>query len=614
MYLLDVGLTAQVKVTSLLVIKNKSVLKKEPLLTFVKVNGMDPAIDLEVANACARAVYHILDDPESQRHMMNHVIRMETTSKSPNISSWRRLLVEKNHQLGLQALSIKAFRCISQEHHDKNCSNVDEMPVNDSEFHTDMCKYIAEFLDGILSIKNPCSVYEQISQEKSMADAMYTLYYTMDIMPEQRLKRTLEESKVRAVVQKMLNPRMPNATAKENVNLRELVSLHDNATNGHTLDNMVISLAEKLHGFDLGGNALMRRLTNQRLTGSYPKEPRRPAMQSSHNYHHAGGSRHSSALSRGFSGRGHAASEAKRRHHPTESEGGPINTGGGIVPNSRSQAHQLAIKAGIPGFNQPIYRSKADIDPEVRYSTVGQAGVTTKAIAYRTAEDKYLEQLENSQGDSSIAITMKEKTPIVDRAELESSNRWQQEEDPIDYESLIIYADIAEKAAPENVVALPDMKSSRRLRQEVVALLNENRGGQILMGVDERLNGGAGLVNGTFLNRWLKDKFRQEMDGIPKQITPDPLPDRRIGQPVFIPVRYNPRTGNRNGETPYVIRIAIRPKIKEQSPKEGAGDSGPENQIYYKLRDEPNPMIRLNGKTVEGIYLNIQKKILQDCD
>ena len=130
------------------------------------------------------------------------------------------------------------------------------------------------------------------------------------------------------------------------------------------------------------------------------------------------------------------------------------------------------------------------------------------------------------------------------------------------------------------------------------------------MGVDERLNGGAGLVNGVFLSRFTKDKFRQEMDGIPKQIAPDPLPDRRIGQPVFIPVRYNPRTANRNGETPYVIRIAIRPKLKDQSSK-GAGDSAIDNQIYYKLRDEPNPMIRLNGKTVEGIFLNIQKKILQ---
>ena len=95
--------------------------------------------------------------------------------------------------------------------------------------------------------------------------------------------------------------------------------------------------------------------------------------------------------------------------------------------------------------------------------------------------------------------------------------------------------------------------------------------------------------------------------------SPDPLPDRRIGQPVFIPVLHNPRTANRNGEHPYVIRIAIRPKIKEQSPKEGV-DNGPDNQIYYKLRDEPNPMIRLNGKTVEGIYLNIQKKILQGQD
>ena len=200
----------------------------------------------------------------------------------------------------------------------------------------------------------------------------------------------------------------------------------------------------------------------------------------------------------------------------------------------------------------------------------------------------------------------------MDRAkEIEASSRWQQEEDPIDYEALIIYADIADFADPENVVALPDMKSSRRLKQEIVALLNESKGGQILMGVDERLNGGAGLVNGVFLNRWLKDKLRQEMDGIPKQIAPDPLPDRRIGQPVFIPVRYNPRAANRNGEDPYVIRVAIRPKIKEQSPKEG-GDGGTENQIYYKLRDEPNPMIRLNGRTVEGIYLNIQKKILQN--
>ena len=100
------------------------------------------------------------------------------------------------------------------------------------------------------------------------------------------------------------------------------------------------------------------------------------------------------------------------------------------------------------------------------------------------------------------------------------------------------------------------------------------------------------------------------MDGIPKQIAPDPLPDRRIGQPVFIPVRNNPRFMNRQGEDAYVIRIAIRPKIKELSPKE-QGETGTENQVYFKLRDEANPMIRINGKTVEGIYLNIQKKILQ---
>merc|ERR1719351_198829 len=97
----------------------------------------------------------------------------------------------------------------------------------------------------------------------------------------------------------------------------------------------------------------------------------------------------------------------KRRPMPSESEGGPIQTGGGIVPNSRSQAHQIAIKAGIPGFNQPVYRSKADIDPEVRYSTVGQSGVSTKAIAYRTAEDKYIEDLENAP--ANCAIVMKEK-------------------------------------------------------------------------------------------------------------------------------------------------------------------------------------------------------------
>ena len=69
---------------------------------------------------------------------------------------------------------------------------------------------------------------------------------------------------------------------------------------------------------------------------------------------------------------------------------------------------------------------------------------------------------------------------------------------------------------------------------------------------------------------------------------------------------------NNQKEKPYVIRVAIRPKVKEQSPKSGKEKNGTENQVYYKLRDEPNPMIRLNGKTVEGIYLNIQKKILQN--
>jgi hypothetical protein len=486
------------------------------------------------------------------------------------------------------------------------------MPVNDSEFHTDMCKYIAEFLCSLLFIETFGSQYENCTHERSISDAMYTLYYTMDIMPEARLKRTFEETKVRVVIQKMLDPKSLMLNEKEKENLSDLVLLHENAPNPRQLDDMVVSLAEKLNGFDIVGNALMRRLTNQRLTSNYPQGSRRTPIRSSNNMNDAGN--RFSSFGRGHQHRGNfGASGGKRRPPPTESEGGPINTGGGIVPNSRSQAHQVAIKAGIHGFNQPVYRSKADIDPEVRHCTVGQSGVTSKAIAHRSSEDKYLEQLENADGDSSMLIKLKEKTPIVDRAkELEA--RWQQEEDPIVYQSLITYADIADFAAPENVVALPDMKSSRRLKQEVVALLNENRGGQILMGVDERSNGGAGLVSGVFLNRWLKDKFRQEMDGIPKQIAPDPLPDRRIGQPVFIPVLHNPRASNRNGESPYVIRIAIRPKLKEQSPKEGGGDSATENQIYYKLRDEPNPMIRLNGKTVEGIYLNIQKKILQGQD
>ena len=440
-------------------------------------------------------------------------------------------------------------------------------------------------------------------------DAMYTLYYTMDLMPEARLKRTFEECKIHPILKKILDPHalVTDKNGSEG-NIIDLVSQHENSPMRRQLDDMVLSLAEKIQGFEVGGNALMRRLTNQRLTSSYQ---RRAGSVPTNSRELSNRNSNPGNAGRGYQNRTDTWG-GKRRPELPESEGGPINTGGGIVPNSRSQAHQLAIKAGIPGFNQPVYRSKADIDPEVRYSTVGQAGVTTKAIAFRTAEDKYIEQLENLPGNSSMAMAMKEKTPIVDRAkELETNSRWQQEEEPIDYESLINYADIAEDAAPENVVALPDMKSSRRLKQEIVALLNENRGGQILMGVNERSNGGAGLVNGVFLDRRLKDKLRQEMDGIPKQITPDPLPDRRIGQPVFIPVRFNPRVNNQK-EKPYVIRVAIRPKVKEQSPKKGKEKNGTESQVYYKLRDEPNPMIRLNGKTVEGIYLNIQKKILQN--
>lgn len=600
-YLVDIGLTAQVKVTSLLVIKNKSILTKASLVTFVKIKELDPSMDLEIANACARVLYHIVDDTDSHRHMTRYVVKGEAV-QPPSISSWKRMLVEKNYFLGLQALSIKAFRCISQEHHDKNCSNVDEMPVNDSEFHTDMCKYIGEFIWKLLYIKSYTSVFERITQDRSIVDAMNTLYYTMDIMPEARLKRTLEESKIGQAIQVILDPETIPSNSKLQTKFGDMVERQRSGPIRRQLDDITILLAEKISGFETGGNALMRRITNQRLTGCGQQGSRRSAGRD--NGFNDMGSRQviNRANNRGNTGN----SGPKRRPMPSESEGGPIQTGGGIVPNSRSQAHQIAIKAGIPGFNQPVYRSKADIDPEVRYSTVGQSGVSTKAIAYRTAEDKYIEDLENAP--ANCAIVMKEKTPIVDRAkELE---RIQQDEDPIDYESLITYADIADFALSENVVALPDMKSSRRFKQEIVALLNESRGGQILMGVDERLNGGAGLVNGVFLSRFTKDKFRQEMDGIPKQIAPDPLPDRRIGQPVFIPVRYNPRTANRNGETPYVIRIAIRPKLKDQSSK-GAGDSAIDNQIYYKLRDEPNPMIRLNGKTVEGIFLNIQKKILQ---
>ena len=600
-YLVDVGLTAQVRVTSLITIKNKSILTKEALLSFVKIKELDPSIDLEVANACARVIFHIIDDSDSHRLMAKYIIKGEVI-RPPSISSWKRLLVEKNHSLGLQALSIKAFRCISQEHHDKNCSNLDEMPVNDSEFHTDMCKYIGEFIWKLLYVKSVDSSYEKITQDQSIADAMYTLYYTMDIMPEARLKRTLEESKIGQVIQVMQDPQAIISKAEPSLKINELVDSRKSAPIRRQLDDMVLSLAEKINAFEHSGNALMRRITNQRLTSRNQPGSRR-SIGHGNAFNDMGPRQISNrAPNRGLTGN----PGSKRRTMPSESEGGPIQTGGGIVPNSRSQAHQIALKAGIPGFNQPVYRSKADIDPEVRYSTVGQSGVSTKAIAYRTAEDKYIEDLENAP--ANCAIVMKEKTPIIDRAkELE---RIQQDEDPIDYEALITYADIADFALPENVVALPDMKSSRRFKQEIVALLNESRGGQILMGVDERLNGGAGLVNGVFLSRFLKDKFRQEMDGIPKQIAPDPLPDRRIGQPVFIPVRYNPRALNRNGETPYVIRIAIRPKIKEQSPK-SSGDSAAENQIFYKLRDEPNPMIRLNGKTVEGTFQNIQKKILQ---
>ena len=599
-YLVDVGIIAQVKVTSLLVIKDKSILAKDPLLSFVKIKELDPSIDLGIANACARVIYHIVDDLDTHRHMTRYVIKGERI-QPPSIASWRRLLVEKNYFLGLQALSIKAFRCISQEHHDKNCSNLDEMPVNDSEFHTDMCKYIGEFLLKLLYIKTYGSEFEKITQDRSIDDAMHTLYYTMDIMPEARLKRTLDESKINQVVQVMLDPEKIISNDKTTNKLSDLVERQKRHMR-RQLDDIVLSLAEKIYGFETGGNALMRRITNQRLTGNCQQGLRRPAVRGNNFIEMGVRPNKNRASIRGNTGN----AESKRRPMPSESEGGPIHTGGGIVPNSRSQAHQIAIKAGIPGFNQPIYRSKADIDPEVRYSTVGQSGVSTKAIAYRTAEDKYIEDLENAP--ANCAIVMKERTPIVDRAkELE---RIQQDEDPIDYESLITYADIADFAIPENVVALADMKSSRRFKQEIVALLNETRGGQILMGVDERLNGGAGLVSGVFLSRFLKDKFRQEMDGIPKQIAPDPLPDRRIGQPVFIPVRYNPRGATRSGETPYVIRIAIRPKIKDHLTKSG-GDSGANNQIYYKLRDEPNPMIRFNGKTVEGTFLNIQKKILQ---
>ena len=611
-YLLDVGIVARVKVTSLLVIKTRSILKRKALLSFVKVRGLDPSIDLDVSNACARVICHILEDPESHRSMMKNILMRDSAPfKIPSMSCWRRLLVEKNQRLGLQALSIKAFRCISQDHHDKSCNNVEEMPVNDSEFHMDMCKYIAEFVWSLLFIHVSSSKYENIAQSRSIMDAMYTLYYTMDLMPEARLKRTFEECKIHPILKKILDPHALVTDKNETEgNIIDLVSQHENSPMRRQLEDMVLSLAEKIQGFENGGNALMRRLTNQRLTSSYQ---RRAGSVPTNSRELSNRNSNPGNAGRGYQNRILTDTRGgRRRSELPESEGGPINTGGGIVPNSRSQAHQLAIKAGIPGFNQPVYRSKADIDPEVRYSTVGQAGVTTKAIAFRTAEDKYIEQLENLPGNSSMAMAMKEKTPIVDRAkELETNSRWQQEEEPIDYESLINYADIAEEAAPENVVALPDMKSSRRLKQEIVALLNENRGGQILMGVNERSNGGAGLVNGVFLDRRLKDKLRQEMDGIPKQITPDPLPDRRIGQPVFIPVRYNPRVNNQK-EKPYVIRVAIRPKVKEQSPKGGKEKNGTENQVYYKLRDEPNPMIRLNGKTVEGIYLNIQKKILQN--
>ena len=376
-----------------------------------------------------------------------------------------------------------------------------------------MCKHIAEIICEQIQVateeKKVLGQFDEVAIERLLMDAVHVLYYTMDLMPETRLKQTLEETRVMEAVGQIVSGSSPTTATKKQftVDGAELSEDHASATM-HLFDEVVISLAEKINDFKSGGNAHMRRLTNQRLSNCYPQSFRRRGGEQGTSSHFYDSPAPMPTGTRGSRGRGFLAGARRHGPPPSEIEGGPINTSGGIVPNSRSQAHQLALKAGLPGFNQPVYRSKLEIEPDVRYSTVGQHGVTNKAIAFRTAEDKYSEMMENNapgtgNSDAVYSVKMTEKAPLADRAEeLELNSRTKQEEQPIEYESLVHYEDIADFALPENVVGLPDMKSNRRLKQDFVALLNENRGGQILIGIDDRSSGGAGLVIGVPLNRY----------------------------------------------------------------------------------------------------------------
>ena len=158
-----------------------------PLLSFVKIDGLDMGRDMDMVELCASLLVNL----DGVEHDLGDDLdfwyaHMSTTSDHPM----------------LRQLAAKVFRKASCRSQESPLSS-----SHDLAFHEHLCVLLC---DKILR-------HDEVNE-----DAIFTLYYTMDRMPQDRLSSTYEDSIVASAISNAAN-HFPKNAKGELVNLIEKI-------------------------------------------------------------------------------------------------------------------------------------------------------------------------------------------------------------------------------------------------------------------------------------------------------------------------------------------------------------------------------------------------------
>ena len=158
------------------------------------------------------------------------------------------------------------------------------------------------------------------------------------------------------------------------------------------------------------------------------------------------------------------------------------------------------------------------------------------------------------------------------------------------------------KDFPWDIVFMEGREDLQDVQKEVIALLNSNQPGLLLLGINE-----GGMVKGISMTRKGRDIFRQAWDDTLSGLIPDCTFCPRIKPPQLIPVLHHPLDSKKNepGASSFVVGIEI---TSPQSKNNSQVAHPNVERTWFKMASSHRCYFRQNGKTVEVSSQNMCEK------